>query len=231
DDPPRHRRRIGDRRGAGRPSDAAGRRPRAARPQPGPGGRAREVVPGGPSAGGRPGRARHAERTGPRRRRTAGLRRPRRRGGGARAGLPAAPARPRGAAGRQPRRARRPDPRAAPAPARRPRDGRLRELLGGPDRGAGLVGVRRLEVRSPRARRLAARGGGRARRAGDDRLPQPDRHAHAGEGPRAGGADVRRLALDQPRDRGGHHPPRPGPARGRDDPRRDRAPGRAETGL
>ena len=48
-----------------------------------------------------------------------------------------------------------------------------------------LVGVRRLEARAARARRLAAGRGGRARRPGHHRLPGPDRDPDAGEGARA----------------------------------------------
>ena len=95
-------------------------------------------------------------------------------------------------------------------PARRtpgPRGGRVRELLGRAHRPPVLVGVRRDQVRAAGARRLAARRGGRARRPGHHRLPEPDRHRDAGEGPRPGGQGPTTPRSGSAGD-GGRHDPR-----------------------
>ena len=69
----------------------------------------------------------------------------------------------------------------------------------GPVRGRLVGGVRRVEVRAARPRRLAARRGDGPRRPRDDGLPVAHRDPDAGEGARAGGWHLRRVAVDQSR--------------------------------
>ncbi|GAA3043860.1 hypothetical protein GCM10020000_24110 [Streptomyces olivoverticillatus] len=64
-----------------------------------------------------------------------------------------------------------------------------------------------------------------ARRAGDERLPGPHRHRHAGEGAPAGGQGVPAGEVDRPRLGGGDRAARDRPAAGRGDPRPDRPAG------
>ena len=60
--------------------------------------------------------------------------------------------------------------------------------------------------------------------------PEPHRDADAGEGPRAGGQGRTTPAVDPAGDRRRHDPARARPARGRDDPRGDRASDRPRWG-
>ena len=103
------------------------------------------------------------------------------------------------------------------------RHGRLPQLRRRPGRPPRVVGVRRLQVRPARGRRLPASGGDGSRRAGDERLPRPDRDADAAEGARAGGQGLRRRRLGIAGVGGRHHPARARPAGRRHDPGRHRA--------
>ncbi|CAA9402704.1 MAG: Putative oxidoreductase, partial [uncultured Nocardioides sp.] len=186
-------------------------------------------LPPGPGAARRPGRSRHPQRRRPSGRRRRGVAGPCRGGRRARPRLSAAPARLGGADRCQPHVAGGADPRAAAPPATEPGNRRVRELLSRADGERRLVGVRGVQVRAPGVRRRAACRGDRERRARDDGLSEPDGHAHAGEGARAGGAHLRRVAVDQPRDGRHDDPARARPAARRDDPRRHRPSGDAAT--